>query len=189
MQTYRELPYGTPNPYTPYMTEPESFPVEDARKKFADILDGTQFRSTHTQITRRGKRAGYVVPPEWYDRACEALAEFGTQRDRAEKPNAPKESSPAVAAPRPRVTKALPKPVPGISAKVRELPADRVSWLANKAEELGLEWVAEIRREYPHLQGPDLDYVIVDAGHRKGLRIPELDDPAERSESSEETSG
>lgn len=56
------------------MTSPESFPVEDARKKFADILDGTQFRSAHAQITRRGKRAGYVVPPEWYDRAVEAIA-------------------------------------------------------------------------------------------------------------------
>jgi prevent-host-death family protein len=56
------------------MTGPESLPVEEARKKFADVLDGTQFRSTHTEITRRGKPAGYVVPPEWYARAVEALA-------------------------------------------------------------------------------------------------------------------
>lgn len=102
---------------------------------------------------------------------------------------ASKESSPAVAAPRRQVTQALSKPVPGVSAEVRRLPLDRVSWLANKAEEMGLEWVAEIRREYPHLQGPDLDYVIVDTGHQKGLRIPELDDPVERPASSEESTG
>lgn len=56
------------------MTKPDSLPVEEARKKFADLLDGSQFRSTHTEITRRGKPAGYVVPPEWYARALEALA-------------------------------------------------------------------------------------------------------------------
>lgn len=56
------------------MTKPESLPVEEARKRFADVLDGSQFRSTHTEITRRGKPAGYVVPPEWYARAVEALA-------------------------------------------------------------------------------------------------------------------
>lgn len=55
------------------MKEPESLPVEQARTKFADILDGTQHHSTHFQITRRGKPAGYVVPPEWWARAVEAL--------------------------------------------------------------------------------------------------------------------
>lgn len=99
-------------------------------------------------------------------------------------------SSPAAAAPRQQVTQSLPKPVPSISAEVRALPHDRVSWLANKAEEMGLDWVAELRREYPHLKGPDLDYVIVDTGHQKGLRIPELDTAApERPQSSEETTG
>lgn len=155
------------------MTSPESFPVEDARKKFADILDGTQFRNTHTQITRRGKRAGYVVPPEWYDSAVEALAQLhtGTAEEPTQRP------SPTVAAPRQQVTQSLPKPVPTVSAGVQALPYDRVSWLANKAEELGLEWVADLRREYPHLKGPDLDYLIVETGHQKGLKIPELDAP------------
>jgi hypothetical protein len=55
------------------MTKPQSIPVEQARKEFADLLDGSQFRSTHTEITRRGKSAGFVVPPEWYARAVEAL--------------------------------------------------------------------------------------------------------------------
>jgi PHD/YefM family antitoxin component YafN of YafNO toxin-antitoxin module len=57
------------------MTSPQSLPVEEARKKFADLLDDSQFRNTHTAITRRGKTAGYVVPPEWYARAVEALAQ------------------------------------------------------------------------------------------------------------------
>lgn len=57
------------------MTKPQSLPVEEARKKFADLLDDSQFRSAHTEITRRGKTAGYVVPPEWYARAVEALAQ------------------------------------------------------------------------------------------------------------------
>jgi len=59
--------------YTRVMKTPESVPVEEARKKFADILDGTQHHSQHVQITRRGKPAGYVVPPEWWERAVEAL--------------------------------------------------------------------------------------------------------------------
>jgi prevent-host-death family protein len=55
------------------MKTPESVPVEEARRKFADILDGTQHHAQHWQITRRGKPAGYVVPPEWWTRAIEAL--------------------------------------------------------------------------------------------------------------------
>lgn len=56
------------------MTKPDSLPVEEVRKKIADVLDGTQHYGQHVEITRRGKRAGIVVPPEWYDRAVEALA-------------------------------------------------------------------------------------------------------------------
>lgn len=140
----------------------------------SEVARRVQYDRQH--VARIAKKAG--VPP---------LRE-ATVVSRA-KATAPKESSPAVAAPRQQVTQALPKPVPTISVEVRRLPLDRVSWLANKAEELGLEWVAEIRREYPHLQGPDLDYVIVDTGHQKGLRIPELDDPAEHPASTEEANG
>lgn len=67
------------------MKEPESLPVEQARAKFADVLDGTQHHSQHFEITRRGKSAGYVVPPEWYARALEALEATPT-------PPAPEES-------------------------------------------------------------------------------------------------
>lgn len=89
------------------MTKPESLPVEDARKKFADILDGTQFRSTHTEITRRGKTAGYVVPPEWYARAVEALAR---------EQGAPPPVRQAAVAPRARVSTPLP-PEPSLEAE------------------------------------------------------------------------
>lgn len=157
------------------MTDPERYPVEMARKKIADLLDGTQFRGEHAEITRRDKPAGYLVPPEWY---LSINAEVEELRRKVKELSAPKEPSPAVAAPRQQVTQSLPKAVPTISAEVRALPYDRVSWLANKAEELGLEWVADLRREYPHLKGPDLDYVIVETGHQKGLKIPELDAPA-----------
>ncbi|MEU9670382.1 type II toxin-antitoxin system Phd/YefM family antitoxin [Streptomyces bobili] len=152
------------------MTKPESLPVEEARKKFADILDGTQFRRAHTEITRRGKAAGVVVPPEWYDEAVEALTE--KRRKAAGSP------PPAAVTPRQQVTEMLPKPVPSISPKVLALPLDRVVWLVDKAETVSPEWVEEIRQEYPHLQGPDLDYLIVDLGHQKGFKIPELDEPS-----------
>jgi prevent-host-death family protein len=56
------------------MKTPESVPVEEARRKFADILDGTQHHSQHWQITRRGKPAGYVVPPEWWTASTEQAA-------------------------------------------------------------------------------------------------------------------
>lgn len=57
----------------------EHFPLDSsltysrAMARFADVLDGTQHHSQHWQITRRGKPAGYVVPPEWWTRAVEAL--------------------------------------------------------------------------------------------------------------------
>jgi hypothetical protein len=164
------------------MTKPESLPVEEARKKFADILDGTQFRSTHTEITRRGKAAGVVVPPEWYSMAIEALA--------AKRP----ESS-AVAEPRQQVTQALPKPEPidltGISPEVAALSMERVRSLSATAEARQPQWVAEIREEYPDVNELRLCYLIVDTGFRQGRKPPELADPPagepERPASSEET--
>ena len=165
------------------MTKPESLPVEEARKKFADILDGTQFRSTHTEITRRGKAAGVVVPPEWYERAVEAL---GGKRPEIS----------AVATPRQQVTEMLPKPEPidltGISPEVAGLPLERVRSLAATAETRQPQWVAEIREEYPDANELRLCYLIVDTGFRQGRKPPELADPpaaTERPAGSEETSG
>lgn len=57
------------------MKKPQSVPVEQARKEFADLLDGTQHKGEHTEITRRSKRSGVLVPPDWYDAATAALSE------------------------------------------------------------------------------------------------------------------
>lgn len=97
------------------------------------------------------------------------------------------DSRPADATPRRQVTHALPKPVPSISPKVRALPSDRIAELADKARERQPEWVEGIQREYPTLRGPDLDDLIVDLGHQKGFKIPELDEPADRPVTCEET--
>jgi len=150
------------------MTKPESLPVEEARKKFADILDGTQFRSTHTEITRRGKAAGVVVPPEWYDEAVEALA--GKRRKAAGSP------PPAVATPRQQVTEAIPDLpyLPGIFPEVAALSYARIEELAGTAEARLPEWVEEIRKEYPGADEHRLRYLIVNVGHRQGRTPPEL---------------
>lgn len=57
------------------MKKPQSVPVERARKEFADLLDGTQHKGEFVEITRRGKSAGYLVPPDWFETALAALAE------------------------------------------------------------------------------------------------------------------
>jgi PHD/YefM family antitoxin component YafN of YafNO toxin-antitoxin module len=159
------------------MTSPQSLPVEEARKKFADLLDDSQFRSTHTAITRRGKIAGYVVPPEWYARAVNALA----QATPAATEEAAQRPSPAVAAPRQQVTETVPEdPEPldlsGISPEVAALSLERVEQLAATAEDRQPKWVAEIRAEYPDADGPRLCYLIVDVGFRMGRKPPELAD-------------
>jgi len=51
------------------MTQPQ------ARLRFSDVLDATQFGDRSIEITRRGKRSGVLVPPDWYDAAIAALAE------------------------------------------------------------------------------------------------------------------
>jgi len=51
------------------------FPIEEsmtqaqARLRFSDVLDATQFGGQFVKIIRRGKRSGIVVPPDWYDAA------------------------------------------------------------------------------------------------------------------------
>lgn len=59
------------------MDTPQQLPVEAARKQFAELLNGSQFRGEHTEITRHGKAAGYLVPPDWYQRAIKALPPQG----------------------------------------------------------------------------------------------------------------
>ncbi|MEV7492192.1 type II toxin-antitoxin system prevent-host-death family antitoxin [Streptomyces anulatus] len=60
----------------------EHFPIGDsltqaqARVRFSDVLDATQFGGRSIEITRRGRRAGVLVPPEWYAEAVAAIAEL-----------------------------------------------------------------------------------------------------------------
>ena len=81
------------------MKKPQSLPVEEARKKFADLLDGTQFQGQHVEITRRGKPAGYVVPPDWWVAATEQATviaelrrEIAALRKATPAPHAPEEA-------------------------------------------------------------------------------------------------
>ena len=71
------------------MKKPQSVPVERARKEFADLLDGTQHHGEFVEITRRGKRSGVVVPPDWYDAAVAALAEVKELRRKPVEPEQP----------------------------------------------------------------------------------------------------
>lgn len=91
------------------MTDPQRYPVETARKKIADILDGTQFRGEHAEITRRDKPAGYLVPPEWY---LSITAEVEALRRKVEKLGTTDGPQPAVVAPRARVSAMAPEPSP-----------------------------------------------------------------------------
>jgi PHD/YefM family antitoxin component YafN of YafNO toxin-antitoxin module len=153
------------------MTDPERYPVEMARKKIADLLDGTQFRGEHAEITRRDKPAGYLVPPEWY---LSINAEVEELRRKVKELSAAKEPRAAIAAPRQQVTQSIRKPVPSISPEVRELPGTRVKELADRLQDRYPEWVEEIERDHPQLRGPDLDLVIVEVGLQKGLKIPDV---------------
>ena len=150
------------------MTKPESLPVEEARKRFADVLDGSQFRSTHTEITRRGKAAGVVVPPEWYEQALQALA--------GERPKA---SPPAAAPSRQQVTQSVPEHETVkdsvISPQVLALHEGRVKELAEAAEGRHPEWVRQIRAAHPNADEHRMRYLIVEAGVREGFRLPTAD--------------
>lgn len=74
------------------MKKPQSIPAEQVRKEFADLLDGSQHKGEHSEITRRGKRSGVLVPPDWYDAAVAALAEVKElRRENAELKQAPVE--------------------------------------------------------------------------------------------------
>lgn len=59
--------------YDPGMDE--TVKVQEAREQFAQLLNGTQWQGKHIAITRHGKTAGVLVPPDWYERASAALGE------------------------------------------------------------------------------------------------------------------
>jgi hypothetical protein len=162
-------------------------------KKATDALDvvRTEMQGTAVALLQQDgvKQADVARVTGWsreHLRRLKEKAEMEALRRRVEELSTAKEPSPAAATPRQQVTETLPKPVPSISPKVLALPLERVVWLVDKAETVSPEWVEEIRQEYPHLQGPDLDYLIVDLGHQKGFKIPELDEPTTTGETVDE---
>lgn len=48
-------------------------PVQEAREQFSQLLNGTQWQGKHIAITRHGKIAGVLVPPDWYEQAKHAV--------------------------------------------------------------------------------------------------------------------
>jgi hypothetical protein len=159
-------------------------------KQATDALDTvrTEMQTTAVTLLQQDgvKQADVARITGWsreHLRRLKEKAELEALRRRVDELSTAKKPSPA-AAPRQQVTQTLRKPVPSISPKVLALPLDRVMWLVDKAETTSPEWVEGIRQEYPHLQGPDLDYLIVDLGHQKGFKIPELDEPSATDEES-----
>jgi PHD/YefM family antitoxin component YafN of YafNO toxin-antitoxin module len=160
------------------MTSPQSLPVEEARKKFADLLDDSQFRSTHTAITRRGKTAGYVVPPEWYARAVEALSPERT-------PATATVRRPAPTAPQPRKSPAKPKP----TVEERPLSEDEAKLLVELSRSRASEMqLAALEQDTAHIGGSTKDYAWVSVARSMGLLTDE-EMYGERPAGSEETSG
>jgi prevent-host-death family protein len=60
----------------------DAWTAEAARKQWAELLSKVQYAGERIPITRSGKRAAIVVPPDWHDRAEAALA----AQDAAAKP-------------------------------------------------------------------------------------------------------
>lgn len=157
------------------MTSPQSLPVEEARKRFADLLDDSQFRSTHTAITRRGKTAGYVVPPEWYERAVEAL-EGGPAKE--QRPAPTQKSAPA---PKPR---RAPRPAP---REGRPLTDEEAKALAERAIERASEMQGQkLKQGAAHAAKGYEDFAIVSMALDLGLLTH---DEVYGTASSEETTG
>lgn len=159
-----------------------------SRQELTDlVLDALrQPKAEPIDIARRAEWTPAYVRKLAREKGIQADPSYKARTEKARARILAEASMQTAAAPRQQVTQAVRKPVPSISPKVLALPLDRVAWLVNKAETTSPEWVEGIRQEYPHLQGPDLDYLIVDLGHQKGFKIPELDEPAESPESSKE---
>jgi len=51
----------------------EEVKAEDARREFAELLNGVQWRGAHVAVTRHGRRSAVLVPPDWYERAVAAM--------------------------------------------------------------------------------------------------------------------
>ena len=49
----------------------------DARRDLSTLLDEVEHHGVHIEIRRYNDPAAYLVPPEWYERARQALAARG----------------------------------------------------------------------------------------------------------------
>ncbi|HSE05967.1 MAG TPA: hypothetical protein VLK35_17600 [Methylomirabilota bacterium] len=152
-----------------------------SRQELTDlVLDALrQPKAEPIDIAKRAEWTPAYVRKLAREKGIEADPSYKARTEKARARLLAEASVQTAAAPRQQVTQAVRKPVPGISPKVMALPYDRIKELADRAEDHDPDWVDEIRQDYPHLRGPDLDLVIVELGHQKGFKIKELDEPTE----------
>lgn len=132
------------------MAKIQKLTTEEARRQFADLLNGSQFRSEHTEITRHSKVAGVLVPGDWYAHATEAIAEVKALRKELAQRPAVAAEEPVPADPMVDMPPWLRK-FPAIAAmshdearqRAARLEADRPEWFAENREACTAEpkWV------------------------------------------------
>lgn len=132
---------------------PRTLSYAKALVRLSDVLDGTQHHSQHVEITRRGKRAGIIVPPEWYDRAVASLSE-----------------TPAIAHPigSPEWTAAKMTPAP--EPESDEFTPEQLRTLADIARERATpEQLRRLERTGSTVKAVDKDQRICDEAYNMGL--------------------
>ena len=140
------------------MAKIQKLTTEEARRQFAELLNGSQFRSEHTEITRHSKVAGVLVPGDWYIHATQAMAEVkALRKELAQRPAAVEEATeadaPEAAAPvdpladMPGWLRKFPKiaalPLGEARKQAARLEVDRPEWFAENREDCTAEpkWV------------------------------------------------
>jgi hypothetical protein len=131
------------------MAKIQKLTTEEARKQFAELLNGSQFRSEHTEITRHGKVAGVLVPGDWYTQATQALADVkALRKELAARPAEPTgatgatEQEPAIAAPAEVAAPSWLRQFPDIAALTQAEARDLVGELETRRP----EWFHETRK-------------------------------------------
>lgn len=62
-------------PYTSDMAKRKIMGVQEARQKFAALVEGAAKNGETTILIRRSTPSAVVVPPEWFHRAAELMGE------------------------------------------------------------------------------------------------------------------
>lgn len=57
------------------MDHVQEYTTMQLRAALGDALDRARLLGEHAEIKRKGKTLAYVVPAEWYERACAAIGE------------------------------------------------------------------------------------------------------------------